>query len=508
MKIQTAMIYILSVITLQGAVTGQESKPYHPGKEINTEARELNPIVSPDGSTLFFSRIGYPGSQFDEEIWSSAMRPDGLWDVAVRLPFQFNRITHNLVASVSPDGNVFMIRGAFENGVYKGKGYSFIYREADGWSLPERLNIRYYTNMDVGVYSSGCLSNDGRILLISFSENFGDDRCDLYFSRLLKDGTWSKPVSLGKGVNSRKSDEISPFLAADGITLYFSSDRSGGQGSHDIWMTRRLDESWTRWSEPVNLGVPVNTPGWDAYYSISAKGDFAFMTTTTETAGQEDIVMIPLRREFQPNPVMLVFGKVMDAVTGKPLKAGIFYEVLPDGTEAGSAISGEMDGQYKIILPFGKKYGFSARLDGYYTVNENIDLTGSSAYGELNRNIRLYPIEVGQTIRLNNIFFDVNQAVLRPESFPELNRVARMLLDNPTMRIAIHGHTDQTGSEQHNLVLSEDRAAAVRDYLVRNGVPPARITSQGFGMSIPVSENETEAGKQLNRRVEFVILEK
>jgi outer membrane protein OmpA-like peptidoglycan-associated protein len=181
---------------------------------------------------------------------------------------------------------------------------------------------------------------------------------------------------------------------------------------------------------------------------------------------------------------------------------------LADGLEMGTARSNPSNGDYKIVLPYGRNYGFSAKADGFIAISDNMDLSDVADYKEINRDLYLVPIEIGEVVRLNNIFFDLAKATLRPESFPELDRVVKYMLDNPTMEIAMAGHTDNIGSDDANLTLSADRSKAVKDYIVSKGITENRITSNGFGESKPIASNETDDGRQLNRRVEFTILKK
>ncbi|SEH05506.1 putative lipoprotein YiaD precursor [Candidatus Venteria ishoeyi] len=362
--------------------------------------------------------------------------------------------------------------------------------------------------MDYGEFSGAYLSNDGQTILMYFSENISGNLCDIYFSQLRKAGDWSKPKSVGKVINGKNTDEVSPFLASDGKTLYFSSNRSGGFGSYDIYMSRRLDDSWKKWSEPKNLGELINTSGWEAYYSLDASGKYAYMVSTNDSYGLEDIVRIPLIEEAQPDPVVLINGKVFDSKTGKGIAAEIRYEELGHEEVSGVARTNPEDGSFKIILPYGKRYSFSANVDGYFPVSENIDLMQVEKYKEILKDLQLVPIEVGHTIRLNNIFFDFGKAELRPESFPELNKVAKLMRENPDMEIEVSGYTDNVGSDSFNLKLSTNRTEEVKKYLVSKKINKNRIIAKGYGKENPVTSNETEEGQQQNRRVEFTILKK
>ncbi len=480
-------------------------------KNLNTKYSEINPKVSPDGKTLYFIRADHPrntkGSLNSQDIWVSDISNGVNTATASHLGAPFNTETYNSVAGVSPDENTMMIKGNFKNGKFVGRGYSFIYRTATGWSEPEGLNIKDYETMAKGNYVGAYWSQDGKSLLLSLSEDATNDSQDIYVSQKQADGSWSRPMNLGKMINTT-GDEHSPFLASDGKTLYYSSNKEGGLGSNDIWMSKRLDDTWTNWSAPENLGSEVNTTDWDAYYSIDASGKYAYMASSKNSKGREDIVRIKLKEEVQPDPVVLVKGKVLNAKTNEPIAATIAYNGLVDGVNYGVARTNPATGEYKIVLPYGKNYDFSANAPSFIGVSENLDLTGVGQYREIERNLYLVPIEVGSTVRLNNIFFETGSSTLKEESFAELNRVVEFMKNNPTVKIELGGHTDNVGTDATNNKLSQDRVNSVQKYLTEKGVSADRMVAKGFGKTKPVASNDTEEGRQKNRRVEFIILEK
>ena len=234
--------------------------------------------------------------------------------------------------------------------------------------------------MSNGKSAGICIGSDNKTMLLYLSEQ--DEKksnYNLYVSFYQKDNTWSAPEPLGSDINTAYY-EIAPFLAADNTTLYFSSDRPGGYGSNDIYMSRRLDDTWKKWSAPVNLGPAVNSNEWDAYYTIPASGNYAYMVSGNNSYGGMDIVKIRLAEEVKPKPVVLLRGKVLDAKTKQPVAADIAYHYLPDGNEAGIASSNMSSGEYQIILPFGHTYGYRAEAAGYYAVSENRDLKELKEY--------------------------------------------------------------------------------------------------------------------------------
>lgn len=481
-------------------------------KSLNTRYAEISPKVSPDGKTMYFVRTEHPmnhdGSLASQDIWMADVS-NGIENAkATHLEDPFNTKTNNSVVGITPDENSMMIKGKFKNGVSEGKGYSIVYRTKTGWSTPEGIEIDGYASMAKGTYIGQYWSQDGKHLILSLSESSSDDNQDIYVSHLKEDGSWSRPVNLGNEINGSDTDDHSPFLASDGKTLYYSTDKEGGLGSNDIWFSKRLDDSWTNWSKPENAGSDINSDAWDAYYSIDASGKYAYMSSTKNSKGGNDIVRIKLKEEVQPDPVVLVTGKVLDAKTNEPIIATISYNGLTDGKNYGTARTNPNTGEYKIVLPYGVNYDFSAKADGHIGVSENLDLTGVGEYKEVERDLSLVPIEVGSTVRLNNIFFETGSATLKSSSYGELNRVVEFLKNNATIKIELGGHSDNVGSDASNLKLSQLRVNSVMEYLLAQGVEGVKMIAKGYGESKPVESNDTEEGKKRNRRVEFIILEK
>jgi outer membrane protein OmpA-like peptidoglycan-associated protein len=372
-----------------------------------------------------------------------------------------------------------------------------------GWSAPEALKVDnlYNYNEKANFY----MANNRKALLMSIEreDSYGDR--DLYASFAKPDGSWSEPVNLGNNVNTA-SEESSPFLAADDETLYFSSDGFAGFGGTDIYVTRRLDDSWKNWSEPENLGPDINSENDDEFFNIPASGEYAYYSRGVGTENM-DIFKLELPVFYKPAPVVLVQGTVYNSKTNEALgDVKILYERLPEGTEIGLATSDPSSGAYKIVLPSGARYGYLAEAEGYVAVNANIDLNDLEEYKEINQDLYLVPIETGATIVLNNIFFDFDRSVLKEDSYPELRRVAEFMTNNSEVEIEIAGHTDNMGSTTYNQGLSNRRAKAVFDYLVENGVASDRVVSRGFGEGSPVADNDTSEGRAQNRRVEFKIL--
>jgi OmpA-OmpF porin, OOP family len=544
MKTTLQILFSISLLTAQNALLFAQNKPESIGSAVNTEYSELNPVMSPDGKTLYFGRKNHPQNKFgmagteqiagSQDIWYSESLM-GAWTTARRMSEALNRDQYNTIYSVSPDGQTILVKGAYVNGQYETRGFSIAKKSATGWEIPKKMEIPKYEKLSRGKNEYGYLSNDGKVLLMAFSEKKNSDEDDIYASFLEKDGSWSEVINLGDDVNTDFT-ETTPFLAADGKTLYFSSNREGGKGSNDIWVCKRKDETWIHWSEPTNIGEPINTDQYDAYYTISAAGDYAYFISSNNSVGKKDIFRLkidqpkpaetppttttPLAggekkpepekpKDIKSEPVVLVSGKVIDGKTGKvPLNAQIIYEDLTNGKELGVATPDPITGIYKVVLPYGKNYGITTKIDGYVGTSQNIDLSKiTGKYLEIEgKDMTVKPVEVGVKVEMNNIFFEFGKAELKPESYPELNRIATFFKSNTKIVSEISGHTDNVGSDEVNNKLSQERADVVRKYLLTQGVPTEKLTAKGYGKNKPKVANDTPENQAINRRVEFEIL--
>jgi outer membrane protein OmpA-like peptidoglycan-associated protein len=491
------------------------------GELINTDNPEMRPTISADGNLLFFIRqndpvnIHYATVPNSQDIWYSRRDSLGKWSKAKHLSSKVNASQYNAVYWISPDLNTILLKGSFIDGQYYGMGVSMIHKvEDNSWTRAEMLRIRGFEKFSLTPQIGASMGHDGKTLLFYMTDKKGSFENDLYVSFYEGHNIWTAPKSLGKKINLPDYNEMSPFIAADGVTLYFSSDRPGGLGEQDIWMTKRLDNSWTKWSDPVNLGSPINTEKSEAFFTMDAGGEYAYLTSSDGSVGASDIVRVKLLEKEKPNPVVLVSGNVYNAKTKQPLAASLIYEILPDGTEAGNGVSSPVDGSFKMVLPYDKNYSIRASADKFFAISENLNLDSliKAGYKEIHKDLYLVPIEIGQVFRLNNVFFDFDKYSLRPESFVELDRVVSFLNEYPNIEIEMSAHTDSKGSDEYNYTLSDNRAKSVREYILSKGIEAKRIISQGYGETKPVAGNtnadgtDNPDGRQLNRRVEFKIL--
>jgi outer membrane protein OmpA-like peptidoglycan-associated protein len=364
---------------------------------------------------------------------------------------------------------------------------------------------------------------------------------DIYISELLtKEGKdklkYDDAINLGAMINT-PYDEEGVFMHPDGKTLYFSSKGHRSMGGYDIFYSVIEDGMW---SAPVNIGYPVNTPDDDVFFSISMDGKHGYYSSfNPDGYGHRDLYVITflgkekpvafkndfdyLAHQIEPvketvlaekfvindKQIAIIRGKIMDAVTLSPL-GGVIVEIFYNelGMMVASFESNTRTGEYMVSLASGKNYGFGVKAKEYMFHSENLIIPSSTEIQEIFMDIYLNKVEIGAKIILQNIFFDFDKATLRPESAAELNRLTKLLNDVPTMKIEISGHTDNIGSNQYNKQLSAARAKSVVDYLINKGISAGRLTSVGYGETQPIASNETEEGRQINRRTEFKVLSK
>ncbi len=477
------------------------------GALVNTPYDDLGPHISADGRTIIYGIENSPensgGSTDGEDIWITTSKDGKTWSKKVNMGSPLNDSEVNNLAAVSADNNMLLF--------CRMDGFQIRKRTKEGgWSQPEYLNVKFKNESKT---MEGNLSSDGKAILFTsrLAQNLfyraDVDEKDIYVTLQDNNGAWLTPINLGKQINTQE-DELSPFLASDGRTLYFSTNGRPGYGSHDIYMSKRQGNGWTTWTEPVNLGPEINGPGFDAYYTLPASADYAYMVSNVNSYGASDLVRVKLPEVIKPEPVVLVLGRTLNAKTKDPVSADILFEDLIANKEVGEAISDPKTGSYRITLSKGKNYGIRAAAKGFLSVNENLELMSINQYTEIEKDLFLAPIEVGETIQLNNVFFEQGRPMLKSQSFPELDRLVEIMQENPSIKIELAGHTDNVGNKDALMKLSQDRVIAVKAYLEKKGIKKDRIDGKGYGPTQPILPNNSEVNRQRNRRVEVRITRK
>lgn len=470
--------------------------------ELNADLADRYAVMAPNGSSIYWIRTA---AQHSDNIMIASKETDSTWTNIRDAGFPLNNSDPNNVIAVSQDDNSLLLWGRYRgNGQPEGAGFSRSTRTATGWSVPTNVSIaNYFTRAST---REECVSADRTVAILACQrdDSYGDK--DLYISFLQPDGSYSAPRNMGPRLNSEFTDGM-PHLAADNKTLYFGSSRPGF-GEHDIWVSKRLDSTWLSWTMPVNLGPTINSNGWNGYLTVHPSGKYAYMNTTGPYKSgifRLKLPQDPASRKLLPDPTVLVRGRVLNAKTLKPIATTVAIATLPDKKNTAKAASEPSEGRYSIVLPGGESYGFYASEPGYFPVSDNLDITTLDLYREIERDLLLWPIEVGATVRLNNVFFDTNKSDLRGESREELQRLIAMLRERPTMKIELGGHTDDRASAELNNKLSAERAEAVQTFLVSQGIDASRLKAKGYGKTKPVAKGTSEAARQANRRVEFTI---
>lgn len=481
----------------------------HLGANVNSSGSELYPIISADEKSLYITRTVWKenlGGSKDYDIWLSNLNPDKTWGKMKNVGGPLNNKDYNFVIAVSHDNNSLVLGNVYlGEGKAMTTGISLSHKTKTGWSYPKKLNVKnFYNNNE---YNEACLSPDGRTILLCIERDDTHGEKDIYFSHLNSDSSWSEPANLGPVVNTF-DDETTAFLASDGKTLYFSSAGHPGYGSNDIFVTKRLDDTWKHWSEPKNLGPKINTSQWDAYYTMPASGKCAYLISVyNNNVENTDVYKIEQPESVKPEPVILIHGFVHNSDTKKPMQALITYYELGSKKILGNATSDPETGAFVLALPKGRKYCLHAQQQGFISVNANTDATILDAYKEENIDLLLSPIKTGQSVVLHNLFFVSDEHRILPESFPELDKLHDLLVEHPEMKIEISGHTSINSSgEKYNHDLSLGRAEAVKNYLVMKGISEKRITAKGYGFSKPIYTDKKEELQAKNRRIEFSIL--
>ena len=518
------------------------------GRNINSKYNELDPVLSPDGK-LYFTRTKHPenvGGRSDPgDIWVADL--NALSEAsASNIGSPINTDEMNAVIGFSSDGNIMYLQT--QNKKREG-GISFARKTSSGWSKPQQMPVTYFHNKSD--LQSMCISADGKTIIMSIESYSTYGAEDLYVSHLQSNGTWSEPKNLGPTINT-DFQETTPRLADDKVTLFFSSNGHGGYGGRDIFVTKRLDDSWRSWSEPENLGGKVNTKGVELSYFIPSSGDYAYLVSTQNSDGYGDLKRIPIRpadrpdekleslgyqeseipepdtvliiaqqpqneieenetveliKEIVKNPAVTIEGVVVNASTQNPIFAKINITDTEAGQVVNSVATNVSNGSFNLNIPSDSLFNLIVTADGYMSYETTVEVAPGDE-SQLDFAFELIPLEVGVTIQLPNVLFERSTTNLLNESFEELDQVVKLLNDNPQMEIALSGHTDNQGSARLNLELSQDRVETVLLYLVGKGINRKRLSGKGYGGTKPIASNRSEQTRKLNRRVEFTIVKK
>ncbi|MFN8397886.1 MAG: OmpA family protein [Bacteroidia bacterium] len=476
--------------------------PENLGDNVNSIGEEYLPNLTADGQTIFFTsrRPGCTGGfnseyrDFTEDFYFSEM-VDGKWQPCKNLGAPVNTEFNEGAASFSPDGQWVFFAACSRPG---GVGDCDIYvskLQGATWSKPQNLGpVVNSPQWD----SQPSISSDGKTLYFCSRRPGGKGLEDIWYSTLVN-GAWTAPVNIGEPINTAGA-EVSPFIHADGKTLYFSSDEHPGYGALDLFMTKSNGQAW---SKPENLGYPLNTSASEGNIFVDTKGEFGFINSSRDGGlGKSDIYKFGLDERIRPRYTTFVRGVVTDVKSKAALEAKVTFINLTTGDTVRAVGTNAVTGRYLLTLPLDEDYAAFVDKKGYLPISKNFSLKGidpkETPYFDVD--IALQPLEVGIEMVMANIFYETNKYALLDVSKPELDHMVAFLKTYKTMRVEIGGHTDNVGTDKDNQILSENRANEVRKYLIEHGIKAERIEAKGYGESRPMSTEDSDAGRALNRR--------
>ena len=472
--------------------------PENLGSTINTDADEYLPALSADGSTLIFTRSKNIEGSRNEDFYLSYHNTDD-WEIANNLGKPINTDQNEGAQCITADGKTLYFTACSRTDSYgRCDIYSSSFRN-NNWTDPVNLG----SNVNTEYWESQpAISSDGRQLFFVSNRPGGQGGKDIWVSYKNKSGNWTKAKDLGKEINTSK-DDISPFLHWDNQTLYFASKGYVGMGGFDIFLSR-LD-ALGNWSTVTNIGYPINSPADENSLIVAKDGRTAYFASAyfNENRSDLDLYTFDLPQESRAAEVAYVQGMITDAKSKKPIKAVIELVDLKSGRAYKSALS-DADGNYMLCLPSSAEYALTVTKKNYLFYSENIYLEKEGSI--LIKNFKLQPLAIGEQIRLDNIFFQLDAFNLKEESKTELNQILQFMESNPFIIVEIGGHTDNSGTTQYNLDLSEQRALSVKKALVLRGINEERILTKGYGMTKALNKNTSEKERALNRRTELKII--
>ncbi|MEQ1744729.1 MAG: OmpA family protein [Saprospiraceae bacterium] len=503
---------------------------------INSAYDEITPVPSRDGNTLYFTRVAYPefnrylfldsvdlykkypqekyerilktayselsgkpvhdpaASPFNQDVWVAESDSAADFYFLIHPMEPLNNALPNSIVCITPDPNAFYCINQFSEKGDMSKGFSLIRRVDSVWTFPVPVEIaEYYTiTSDVNL----TMSFDGQVLILSAVRHDSRDM-DLFVCFNVGNNKWSAPKHLGRTVNSEKR-ETTPYLSEDNLTLFFSSNRWESSGGNDIFMCKRLDDTWTNWTSPQRLVEPINSKADDSQPYFNMTSGYLYFTSNRD--GNTDIFRV---RIAPPQPTeFTIRGRIFNRKT---------HELMPNAVVRYGAYNSppniltSSNGFFTLKIPKGVRFDLTPEKAAYAGQTEQVFFRQDYYFFQDYYQVDLWldPLQVNDKIELNPIFFQQSKADILERSYPELERLASILLETPSLEIRIEGHTDNVGKAEDLLLLSEQRAEAIRDFLTGKGIAKERITTIGYGPKFPIGNNISEEQRAQNRRVEF-----
>ena len=490
--------------------------PFHPKNltKVNTDYDDYWPSITADGTKISITvqvgrREGQSATSAQEDIYESHFyinekTGEGEWSKSESIGSPTNTPQNEGAQSFSVDGRYMFLVKCDQASSVGGCDIYYSIRRGNTWSPPKNagrpLNTQFWE-------TSPSFSPAGDEIFFSSNRPGGLGGQDIWVSKvkIREDGSliFTEPTNLGSTINT-KEDEFSPFIHADDKTLYFSSKGHPGLGGYDIYCSHRDDKN-KEWNAPKNIGYPINTHRDEMGFCVNAQGDKAYLSSNgiLKNGRGKDIYEIDLPEELRPERMEFFEGKVWNAKENRPLQAKIEVYKLENEKVVFQSVSDEMTGEFQAFLPISEDYGYSVTKKGFMPFSGQLERQSDNK--KETKAVNMTAISIGAVAPLNNIFFDFDSNTLKKESFGELKRIIRFLAENPKANIELAGHTDSIGSREYNIKLSERRAKAVYEYMIKHGVPEDRISYKGYGPDLPIASNETDEGRAKNRRTEIRI---
>jgi OmpA-OmpF porin, OOP family len=503
-KVETDQLMENIVFAIQQYKNPIDIQPSPLPDVINTFPLQYFPVLTADENTIFFTRRLGNAFHHDEDIYMAEKDENGNWLAPVPISPNINSQFNEGTCTISADGRMLIFTTCEGR---KGFGSCDLYlsvKDGDEWTVPVNLgpqiNSRYWE-------SQPSLSADGRTLYFVSDRPGGKGKRDIWMSELDENDQWKPARNLGPEINTA-DDEVSPYIHVNGFTLFFASKGHPGMGGFDLYSAERKNNTWTK---PENLGYPINTHDDQVSLFVSTDGKRGYYSYETASGARNNrslLYMFEFPAEAQiARRSNYLKGNVYDDESRQPLRASVELIDLESDTLISRFMTDVSTGAFFTILTEGKRYGLFVESKGYLYESRSFDLESVAPEEPVVEDFYLRPVKTGSITKLSNVFFETNQYQLTADSRTELDKVVRFLKENPAVNIEISGHTDDVGQESFNLELSEKRAASVRQYLLQNDIGEKRIKAKGYGKSRPLAPNTTEENRALNRRIEFEIIE-
>lgn len=479
------------------------------GPNINSALDEYQPSFTADESCIVFTLLRpadamteCKGCSTEEDLYFSRQEK-GEWQPAKPLGEPVNSHYNEGAQCISPDGKYVLFTACHRDDGYGSCDLYWSKREGNRWTVPQNMGKPVNTQFWESQPTFGA---DGKTIYYTSNRPGGKGKCDIWMTTMIEDGVFSTPVNVGEPINT-SGDELAPYLHPNGTVLYFASTGHPGMGGQDLFYS--LQNSDGSWNQPQNMGYPINTSADETNIVVNAKGTRGYVSSNKKGGlGRMDIYWFEMPEKMRPQPVTYLKGRIFNAKDSSVLCAKFKVIDLESGQEKVMSSSDPETGEFLVCIPSNGSYALHAQHPEYLFYSANFTLDSSYQLKPYHKDIYMNPIETGRSVVLNNVFFDTDRSTLKKESEVELEKLCELMKSNPKIRVEIAGHTDNQGSKEHNLTLSRNRAKAVYDYLVAHGIKADRMRYKGYGFDQPVATNDTPEGRALNRRTEFKIVGK